>query len=287
MYVESLTGGSSGRAASGASREADARDAGLPAGDRRHPGPPSAEGRDRGGWSGGRTFLGLHGWSGDHTTFAPLAPLAPAGTRLFAADLPGYGASPPPAQWSLDAVGDEIAATIEELASPALTLVGNCSGAILGLHAALQVPSRVERVVLIDPFAYMPWYFRIFLAGEFGRRAYRTTFASRIGRRVTNSALRGHRTGRTDLTASFGRTNHEVTQQHLRLLGGILDVSFLGDLRLPTDILYGERTFGAVRKSVAIWKRLWPHARTFELAGAGHLPLEEATTQVAEILFRP
>jgi hypothetical protein len=50
--------------------------------------------------------------------------------------------------------------------------------------------------------------------------------------------------------------------------------------------VYGERTFGAVKKSVGMWQSIWPQARAHMLEGAGHLPILEATAQLARIVFQ-
>ncbi|MDQ1592191.1 MAG: hypothetical protein QOG71_2818 [Pyrinomonadaceae bacterium] len=251
-------------------------------------------------------YFGLHGWSGDHRTFAPLAAHLPASASLYSADLPGCGQSPAPLDLTLESVTGEIVAAVQtvldsmtphaSITTPrrasmptqraSITLIGNCSGAILGLLAAEQVKARVGRLVLIDPFAYWPWYFRVFVAKSFGRHAYRTTFANPLGRWLTNQSLRGRRTAATDLTHSFGRIDHDVAQRYLALLaevGGVEKFASLGDV--PVDIVYGERTFGAVKKSVGMWQRVWPHARAHVLKGAGHLPILEATSQLARIVF--
>ena len=54
---------------------------------------------------------------------------------------------------------------------------------------------------------------------------------------------------------------------------------------LPVDILYGEKTFSAVRKSVQEWKEALPQAGLTELAGVGHLPILEATDAVAKKVY--
>ena len=54
----------------------------------------------------------------------------------------------------------------------------------------------------------------------------------------------------------------------------------------PIDIICGERTFGAIKKSVGMWRGVWPNARVFELEGAGHLPIEEATEDLSRIVFQ-
>src|ERR1700742_314005 len=148
---------------------------------------------------GDQIFFGLHGWGGDHSTFAPLIPHLPESATLYAADLPGYGRSPAPADWRLEAVADEVAAAIAATAAPQLTVIGNCSGAIITLAAAQRVMNRIERLVLIDPFAFMPWYFRIFAMGDFGRVAYCSTFANPLGRWLTNLSLARRRTDSSHL----------------------------------------------------------------------------------------
>ena len=247
-------------------------------------------------------YFGLHGWSGDHGTFAPLAAHLPAGASLYSADLPGCGRSPAPPEWTPESVAGEIAeavlAALDAVPPPQqqqqqqqeprarITLIGNCSGAILGLLVAERIGPRVGRLVLIDPFAYWPWYFRVFVARSFGRYAYRTTFANPFGRWLTNQSLRGRRSAATDLTGSFGQIDHDVAQRYLALLAEVGGVERFESLRgVPVDIVYGERTFAAVKKSVGMWQNVWPEARAHMLDGAGHLPILEATAQLAGVVY--
>lgn len=240
--------------------------------------------------SGPRHFLGLHGWSGDHTTFDPLRPFLPPDASLFAADLPGCGSSPPPAEWRLAAVAGEIADTIRRLARPALTLVGNCSGGLLGLCAARSLAeagesNTVERLVLIDPFAYWPWYFKVFASTAIGRYAYATAFANPLGRRIVNAALARKRKDETDLTEGFDTVSPSVTLAHLRILREIGGPEQFAAIRAPVHIVHGERTFTAVRRSIGIFRRIWPHLAVTELGGAGHVPLREAPAPAAAVIF--
>ncbi|HZN10168.1 MAG TPA: alpha/beta fold hydrolase [Blastocatellia bacterium] len=234
---------------------------------------------------GSEVCFGLHGWSGTHTTFAPLVPHLPPGVALYSVDLPGYGQSPPPRRWDLAGLTDEIAATIEGFGAEAVTLIGNCSGALLGLLAAERVSGRIKRLVLIDPFAYLPWYFKVFVAPGLGRYAYYSTFANPVGRWITNQSLTNHRAAKTDLTESFHRVDHAASYRYLRLLAGIEGIEQFAGLRQPIDLVYGARTFGAVKESVARWRGIWPQARSWELAEAGHLPIVEAPAALSRILF--
>jgi pimeloyl-ACP methyl ester carboxylesterase len=235
---------------------------------------------------GDRTFFGLHGWSGDHTTFAPLVNYLPADAALYCADLPGCGRSQPPREWRLEELAGEIAAEISKLDSQSVTVIGNCSGAILALAAMPRISERVNRLILIDPFAFAPWYFKLFVATPIGKYAYYSTFANPIGRWITNLSLRRHRTGASDLTVSFRAVDHSASYQYLRMLCAIDGIERFAWIQSPIDIICGERTFGAIKKSVGMWQGVWPHARVFELEGAGHLPIEEATDDLSRIVFQ-
>lgn len=235
--------------------------------------------------NGPRCLLGLHGWSGDHRSFEPLLRYLPADVSFFSADLPGYGQSPAPSVWALSAFAEEIGATMDKLEAERFTLVGNCSGALLGMLAVQARQARLERVIMLDPFAFVPWYFRLFTDWPFGKYAYYSSFANPLGRWITNLSLAKHRAGTTNLTGSFGRVDHAISFRYLELLASIGSIERFGDVRAPTDIIYGARSFQAIKTSVALWQQLWPHAQSWELAKAGHLPILEATEALSRIVF--
>jgi pimeloyl-ACP methyl ester carboxylesterase len=237
--------------------------------------------------SGPDSFLCVHGWGGTHRTYAPLAELVPASASLFALDLPGYGRSSPPLHWSADVVGEAVARVLPEIDSSDVTIVGNCSGAVFALIAAQLAPDRVRRIVLIDAFAFVPWYFKVFVHPVYGELAYRSTFANPVGRFFTNASLRNRRSADTHLTDSFRGIPTEVSLEYLRMLDAIGTVDRFAGIHAPVDLLYGAKTFAAVRESVRQWQALWPQARPWELEGAGHLPIAEAAPAVADILFAP
>lgn len=234
---------------------------------------------------GGEVYFALHGWGGDRRTFAPLAPFVPASASLYSADLPGCGDSTAPREWSVVAVVAEIVKSARETNAARVNFVGNCGGAVFALLAAQELGDAVGRVLMIDPFAYLPRYFRLFLAGDFGRHAYHATFANPLGRWLTNQTLRGKRDGAGDLTATFADVDHEVARRYLALFDEVNGVERFRGFAAPVEIAHGEKTFGAVRRSLAMWRDVMPHARVRELKGVGHSPIEEASAEVAELLF--
>jgi pimeloyl-ACP methyl ester carboxylesterase len=235
--------------------------------------------------SGAEAFFALHGWGGDRRTFAPLAPFVPERASLYAADLPGCGDSPAPRVWTIEAVVGEVVEAARATGAARLNLVGNCGGAVFALLAARVLGPAVGRVLMVDPFAYLPRYFRLFNAGEFGRRAYDATFASPLGRWLTNQALRGRRADGGDLTASFEGADHEAARRYLALYDEVGGVERFRGFEAPVEIVHGAKTFGAVRRSLALWLEVLKSARVHEVEGAGHQTLSEAPARAAGLIF--
>ena len=234
--------------------------------------------------SGEHVILAIHGWGGGWQTYEPLLAHLPPNATLHAVDLPGYGNTAPPKAWTLEAMGDAVCDAIDHIDGD-ITLVGNCSGAIFGMLGVLRRPERFERLVLIDPFAYFPWYFRIMTIPALGRLFYATAFQNPLGRIATNLSLASHRTEDSHLTQSFEALNHDAVFAHLQLLDAVGDYRRFEPITTPIDLVNGAKTFQAIRHSAQLWQRIWPQARHHVLAGAAHLPLEEATGDLAKIVF--
>lgn len=234
---------------------------------------------------GDEVYIGYHGWSGSHRSMEPLVSYLPRTARLVAFDLPGFGQSAPPKRWSFEDYVAGLDAALDALEVDDATVIGNCAGAILALEQAVRCPGRFRRLVLIDPFAYVPWYFRLLTMPVFGTLFYRLSFANPFGRFVTDVALKSKRTEETNLTEAFHRVDHANAFSYLRMLCSLGSSARYASLDLPVQLLFGERTFSAVRRSVEILSDVWPHAEVAVLLGAGHLPVREATQEVARYAF--
>lgn len=243
---------------------------------------------ERFGSPGSDLILAIHGWGGGTSTFDPLKPMISRDVEVVSVDLPGYGKSPKPGEWTVRAAVIEPLVELIDTLEGDLTLLGNCSGAVFGMCAALERPERFKRLVVIDPFAYFPWYFRIMVWPVVGRLFYATAFENPLGRFFTNLSLKHKRTNDSHLTASFATLSHSVVYQYLVLLHKVGGYQVFEPLRrIPEiDILVGERSFGAIHRSAQLWQSIWPHATIHVLSGAGHLPIEEATRDLAQRVLK-
>lgn len=120
--------------------------------------------------------LAVHEWAGDGTAeggtaeggpvvlvhatglcgrvWDPVVASLPEGLRVLAVDIRGHGLSDcPPIEerFHWRGFGEDVAAVLEQLDLRDATLVGHSMGGHAATAAALEVPERVARLVLLDP----------------------------------------------------------------------------------------------------------------------------------------
>lgn len=235
---------------------------------------------------GPRLIVGYHGWAGTHRDFAAVGRGMPSDHRLVAPDLPGHGASPCLDTLTEDTLTDALVEHLDSLGAERLTLAGYCSGAIAALLAASRRPAIVQRIVAVDPFAYLPWYFKLFTLGDFGRRAYLATFASPMGRRITEWTLSRRKSPDTGFMDSFRQVNHDAALAYLRLFAGLGDLDRFSSIQAPIRLCHGSRTFAAVRRSARLFRAVWPGAEVEVIEGAGHLIMVQGARRIRRLLTR-
>jgi len=92
----------------------------------------------------GLPVLLLHGWPQHHYCWRHLLGDPPAGLRLIAPDLPGYGWSgPPPHKWFKQEIVSDVLALMDALALERVLLVGHDWGGFVGHQLVLRAPERV------------------------------------------------------------------------------------------------------------------------------------------------
>jgi pimeloyl-ACP methyl ester carboxylesterase len=97
----------------------------------------------------GPTVLMLHGIGGGHLAFAPqVEPLATAGYRAVAWDMPGYGHSAPIEPYTFKGLAQSCVQLIEALQCGPLTLVGHSMGGMVAQEVVARRPELVNRLVL-------------------------------------------------------------------------------------------------------------------------------------------
>lgn len=93
----------------------------------------------------------LHGFTGSHASWEPLAERWSDSFFVVAPDLPGHGLTPAPADPSLlsmDASADRIADLLDHLSIDKAAVLGYSMGGRLALHVALQHSLRLSALIL-------------------------------------------------------------------------------------------------------------------------------------------
>lgn len=220
----------------------------------------------------------LHGWGMNAAVWDDLAALLAKNFRVHCVDLPGCGASPACAPYTLDVMTDALAAALPQR----LAVCGWSLGGQLALDWALRAPDRVECLVLIattprfvrgagwecgidaavlDDFAHgLVRDYRGTLQRFFALQAQGDTDARAVLRRLRGQILMR---GEPDMAA---------LEAGLRILKETDLRDKLSRIPQPALILHGAHDAIAPLAAALYLQRALPRATLEVLAGAAHAP---------------
>lgn len=99
----------------------------------------------------GRPVVALHGWPQHHYVWRNLLSSPPAGLRIIAPDLPGYGWSgPPPHRWEKEQVACDVLALLDQLGVGRALLMAHDWGGYIGYLMALREPERFSAYLALN-----------------------------------------------------------------------------------------------------------------------------------------
>ena len=211
--------------------------------------------------------VALHGWRRTHADFAAsLGPSAREGPlATLAPDLPGFGATPPPAAaWGSEQYAEAVAPLLPESTGTAgMVVVGHSLGGRVAVRLAAAYPERVGALVLCGAPL-------VRTAG----RGRRPPAAFRAARLLHGAGLIGdarmERARRRHGSADY-RAAHGVMRDILvRLVNEDYDDA-LGVLRCPVELLWGDDDADAPLATARALEATVPNAHLEIVPGAGHL----------------
>ena len=219
----------------------------------------------------------LHGVGGGKDAFGPqMEPLAGAGYRAVAWDMPGYGDSAPIAPYDMAGLADAALDLVAALGAERTVLVGHSMGAMVAQEAIARGGRGVDALVLsaTSPAFGKPdgaWQ-RAFLADRLGMLDAGRTMADVAARLVPgmvgpecppDAAARA--------AAIMGRVPPATYRAAMHAIMGFDRRAALGDIRVPTLVIAGENDPAA---PVGVMEKMAgriPGARFVLLPRAGHL----------------
>ena len=117
----------------------------------------------------------LHGLGSSLDTWRRnVQPLADAGYRVLAPDLPGHGDSDKPVSQDYDplAAVDFTSRLLDALGVQKASLVGNSAGGLVVTMFAYEHPERTGRLALVEPGRQISWFLRLMSVPAIGEFLY-------------------------------------------------------------------------------------------------------------------
>lgn len=214
---------------------------------------------------------------------------------VYAFDMPGHGytkAKQKPARYDLNLMSE---ATLEYLDSQKLqkvSLVGHSFGGGWALYFTQQHPERVERLVLLAPRALdvpykLEWQLMKYpVVGELFSKLFTKSDVRRglEGAYFNKATVTDAVTENVYIPLTFPENRR--AQYHLvRDSDWRLTMSGMGEVKVPTLILWGKADQYLAVEQLAQFKASMPNVRTQILDGCGHSLHEECAERVNKLLI--
>jgi 3-oxoadipate enol-lactonase len=236
----------------------------------------------------------LHAGIADRTMWAEhLGPLAEAGRRVVALDLPGFGEAPVAA--GEQAPWMDVLNAMDELGIERAALVGNSFGGAVALRAAVVAPERVSALALVSaPAPGLEPSPELEAAWEAEEAALESGDVEAAVAAVVDAwTLPDASQGLRDRVAAMQRRAFALQAEASEVAEAPdpveEDSDVLAGLKVPALVAAGERDMPDFREGAEAMGRTIPGARHEVIPGAGHLaPLEtpEAFRALAEAFLR-
>jgi pimeloyl-ACP methyl ester carboxylesterase len=231
----------------------------------------------------------LHGLTATHRYWSQNWETLGRRFRVLAPDLPGFGRSPKPdADYSTAFFVNAVDALMSEYSLINPVLVGNSMGGQIAMAYALAHPTRVRRLVLVDPAgvtAFPLWLMRVGMWAAAGVGIDRLRRAPRVPRPMVEALFRAVFPTRADLAARYVRAYVRAIDSHeyplhlraaFRAARGVLRSPMLVRARAiaaPTLIVWGAKDWLLPVTAARTLRRAIPGSRLLIYSKSGHCPM--------------
>jgi pimeloyl-ACP methyl ester carboxylesterase len=234
--------------------------------------------------SGTPPLLFVHGWTCDHTFFAPQFEHFGRAHRVIAVDLRGHGASDKPEQeYTMAALADDVRWLCEQLDVQKPIVIGHSMGGLIALVLAARYPDLPAAIVTLDslivPTAEVREMVPALVAALHGPAfcEVQRQFVSEMLFLPTDDAARKAR-----ILDTMSSAPQHVMASAFEHLCTCDTVAATAACKVPFLALYAT----AVVSDLAQLRALCPHVITGQTVGAGHFHQLEAPEQINAMIER-
>jgi pimeloyl-ACP methyl ester carboxylesterase len=241
----------------------------------------------------GPPLLLVHGWAVSAYLWRHnIRPLAAAGYRVIAPDLPGHGLSDAPSaagSYTVEAFARYVLETLDACGVERAAVAGQSMGGKVVVRAALDAPARVSQLLLYGAVGFgliPPWQALSplipTLPGEWIAKLIPREVIAFVQHRVYGKL--GFFTER-DVDEYWAPTQFPaVVRAQFQMLQefqwGLWDEATLGRLATPTHVIFGTRDRTVRPSSAEAQVRALPQGRITWIPDGGHVVMEEVPAQV-------
>lgn len=251
------------------------------------------------GCGDGPPVLFVHGLGGAWQNWLENLPRVAEERRALALDLPGFGRSEMPSrEISISGYGRCVDEFCDQLGLDEVVLVGNSMGGFVAAEAAIQFPERVERLALVSAAGIsignlmrrpaQTWGRVAAILGSYGAANSRAAVTRPVIRHLSLGFVMRHPTRlRADLC--WEQVHASGTPGFRDALDALLDYDVrdrLGDIAVPTLIVWGEEDMLVPVRDADEFERLIPNARKILMKDTGHVPMLERPTKFNDCLMQ-
>ena len=241
----------------------------------------------------GPPVLLVHGWAVSAYLWRHnILPLANAGYRVLAMDLPGHGLSDAPSakgSYALDRFARAVIETLDACGVERAAVAGQSMGGKVVVRAALEAPERVSQLMLYGAVGFgliPPWQgvspLLPTLPGELIAKFIPREVIAFVQHRVYGKL--GFFTER-DVDEYWAPTQFPaVVRAQFQMLQefswGLWDVPTLKRLTMPTHVIFGTRDRTVRPRHAEALARELPNGRITWIRDGGHVVMEEVPSLV-------
>ncbi|MBX3132374.1 MAG: alpha/beta fold hydrolase [Gemmatimonadaceae bacterium] len=246
----------------------------------------------------GPAVLLVHGWAVSAYLWRHnILPLAAAGYRVIAPDLPGHGLSDAPSaagSYTEEAFARSVIELLDACEVERAVVAGQSMGGKVVVRAALDAPARISRLVLFGPVGFgliPPWQALSPLIptppGELIAKFIPREVIAFVQQRVYGKL--GFFTER-DVDEYWAPTQFPaVVRAQFQMLQefrwGLWDAATLHALHQPTHVVFGTRDRTVRPRTAEELARELPNGRLTWIEDGGHVVMEEVAGRVNELLL--
>lgn len=250
-------------------------------------------------------FLLIHGLGDEADSWRQVFPMLVGRGRVVALDLPGFGRSDRPKRaYTLTFFADTVAALLENLKIPQAVLVGNSMGAAVALRVATRRADLVARLVLVDGPPVRSKLGRVqmlFLIPGQGEKIYNSFRASQDAAYESLRPYYGNldalppedrqflRERVWDRVWSDDQRRAYFSTFRWMALEGLLgnpNPAKLGQIKVPTTIVWGEQDLPIPLEAGKQLEAWIPGAKLHIIPGCGHLPQQERPEELVRLILQ-